>query len=163
MPPEYAQTELEDRIGDLQRTLSQARLELEEVRRQQGPVGFSPEPGSTESRLESADRAVQQLQRQIRQLTTERDMLRTEIVSLRPAASSMLSKGSGRTNINMADLTGLLMLPGMEERIAHNLLWYRQNIGPFKSVAELKKVPGMDDVHYNQMVDYVSVGAMAAQ
>lgn len=153
---------LDDRLQELQQTLASARMELEEVRRQQGPVAFSPEPGSTEDRLDAADRAVQQLQRQIRQLTIERDMLRAEIGALRPGVPTSSRGPGGRTNVNLADLSGLLLVPGMEERLAHNVLWYRQNIGSYKSVLDLKKVPGMDEAHYAKMVDFISVGSEAA-
>lgn len=151
--------DLDYRLDDLQKTLATARLELEQIRHQQGPVAFSPEPGSPEDRLDAADRTVQQMQRQIRQLSIERDMLRAEIETMRSGAGATVSPTrSGRTNINTADIGSLLTIPGMEERLAHNVLWYRQNIGAFRSVTELKKVPGMDESHYAQMVDHVTVG-----
>lgn len=156
---------LDDRLNELQKTLAMARTELEAVRRQQAPVMFSPEPGTAEERLNAADLAVQQMQRQIRQLTIERDMLRTEIEAMRPSGSSGSPRPtkSSKTNVNLADLSELLMVPGMEERLAHNLLWYRQNIGPFRSLIDLKKVPGMAEAHYSQMVDFVSIGPERVQ
>ena len=159
-PSGSARLAIDDRLNELQRTLAMARSELEDVRRQEGR-GMPAEAGPAEDRLDAADRAVQQLQRQIRQLMIERDLLRAEISSLRPQAA-LPGVADGRTNINLADLGVLILVPGMDERLAQNVLWYRQNIGPFKSVADLKKVPGMDEAHYTMMVDHVSVGSEPA-
>lgn len=152
------------RIEELQKNLADLRTELEVIRRDRGMPVFSPEPGSTDVRLDAADRAVEQLQRQIRQLVIERDLLRAEIRAMRePGGGMMPSMEFGHTNINLADLNALLLLPGMDERLAHNILWYRQNIGPFKSLLDLKNVPGMDEGHYAQLVDFVTLGPSTNQ
>ncbi len=160
--PASGDAAVDERIEELQRTLADARSELEDMRQDRPGAGFPPEPGSTEDRLNAADRAVQSLQQQIRQMSIERDMLRAEIESMRSGVPvAAMPSGGGRANINLADLGGLLLIPGMEERLAHNILWYRQNIGPFRSASDLKKVPGMDEAHYAQMIDHVSVGMEA--
>ncbi len=158
---------LEQKIEQLQKVLADLKSEMDGMRRAQGPAvpTFAPEPGSTQDRLDAADRTIQQLQRQVRQITLERDMLRSEVDSIRPDAMSiggpLGSSSPGRVNVNLADLGNLMRIPGMEERLAHSVLWYRQNIGPFQSVADLKKVPGVSDIHYARMVDHVTVGPEA--
>ncbi|MBI4179875.1 tetratricopeptide repeat protein [bacterium] len=146
------------RLAELRKNLADMRGELDALRRERGIPAFSPEPASTDQRIDAADRAVLTLQQQIRQLVIERDLLRAEVRAIREGGGTILSREAGHTNINVADLNALLIVPGMDERLAHNILWFRQNIGPFKSLMDLKNVPGMDEPHYAQMIDFVTLG-----
>lgn len=50
---------------------------------------------------------------------------------------------AGKININTASAAELALLPGVGKSIAEAIVAYRGKHGPFKSVAELDKVPGI--------------------
>ncbi len=47
--------------------------------------------------------------------------------------------------INNADINGLMELPGIGKVLAQRIMEYRKNYGNFKSVDELKNVPGIGE------------------
>jgi competence protein ComEA len=48
-----------------------------------------------------------------------------------------------RVDLNQADWPELALLPGIGETVARNLVQYRSEHGPFQSLAELLRVPGV--------------------
>jgi competence protein ComEA len=49
----------------------------------------------------------------------------------------------GVINVNKATQEELMMLPGIGEKTAKNIISYRQANGPFKSIDQLTKVKGL--------------------
>ncbi len=65
---------------------------------------------------------------------------------------------STRININTADQATLLALPGVEEAEARAIIEYRQKNGPFKTVEEVKNVPGIEEQVFANIKAKITVG-----
>lgn len=84
-----------------------------------------------------------------------------------PAAPEILSQEkdekpapidtSGKININTADISGLMELPGIGEKKAQAIIDYRTKNGSFRSVAELMDVKGIGPKMLEKMKSYVSL------
>lgn len=62
-----------------------------------------------------------------------------------------------KININSAYSGDLQMLPGIGEVMAERIIDYREQKGPFKKTEEIKKVKGIGDKKYAQIMDYITV------
>lgn len=60
-------------------------------------------------------------------------------------------------NINTADLTLLMTLPGIGESRARDIIAYREKNGAFESGEDLKKVSGIKDSVYAKLCDRITV------
>jgi len=80
-----------------------------------------------------------------------------------PAAGEAISSSSssdqtaGRVNINTADSVQLETLPGVGPAMAQKIISYRNEIGNFKEVAELKNVSGIGDKTYEKLKPMVCI------
>ena len=63
----------------------------------------------------------------------------------------------GKVNINKADEALLTSLPGIGPAKAQAILAYRQEIGQFKKIEDLKEVSGIGEKTFEQLKDLVSV------
>ena len=64
---------------------------------------------------------------------------------------------SGLININTADEAMLRSLPGIGEVKAGAIVEYRRENGGFRSVEDVKKVPGIGDKTFENIKDYITV------
>ena len=64
---------------------------------------------------------------------------------------------AGPVNLNTATSAQLQTLPGVGPVLADRIIAYREEHGPFASVADLRKVTGIGDARYNELKDRVSV------
>jgi competence protein ComEA len=60
-------------------------------------------------------------------------------------------------NINFANLSELVQLPGIGSIIAQNIIDYRNKYGQFKSKEELKNVKGIGEKKFEKIKDFISV------
>ncbi len=60
-------------------------------------------------------------------------------------------------NINTADKEALVALPGIGESRAADILEYREKIGSFKSVEEIKNISGIGESVYARIKNYICV------
>ena len=60
-------------------------------------------------------------------------------------------------NINTASAEELEALPGIGEALAERIIAYREAHGPFQKPEDLKKVSGIGDGKYSQVVDLITV------
>lgn len=61
-------------------------------------------------------------------------------------------------NINTADQTLLMTLPGIGEAKAKSIIEYREKNGAFRSIEALKEVPGIKSGVYDGLCDRITVG-----
>lgn len=71
--------------------------------------------------------------------------------------SSSSGENSGLVNINQADASLLMTLPGIGEGKANAIITYRQDHGNFKSVEELMEVEGIKQGVYNKLKDKICI------
>jgi competence ComEA-like helix-hairpin-helix protein len=67
--------------------------------------------------------------------------------------------GNAMVDINTAVLDDLLRMPGLDERIAKRILAFREKLGGFYSVEQLKETYGLDTAVFANIHDRLSVGA----
>jgi competence protein ComEA len=65
---------------------------------------------------------------------------------------------SGKININTATAKELEQLPGIGEVLAHRIVTDREANGPFKTVDDLMRVPGIKEGLMSKLRDLVMVG-----
>jgi competence protein ComEA len=68
-----------------------------------------------------------------------------------------------RVDLNRATLAELQQLPGVGPKRAEQIEAYRRTHGPFRSVEELRKVPGFGPVALERLRDLVTVGPLARE
>jgi len=64
-------------------------------------------------------------------------------------------------DLNQADLTTLMTLPGIGEKIADRIIHYRETIRPFQSPVEITTVQGISMSMYQEMADRLTVSPPA--
>lgn len=62
---------------------------------------------------------------------------------------------SQKININTADESELILLPGIGEATAKKIIEYRKN-GNFELLEDIKKVPGIGEIKFNQIKDKIT-------
>lgn len=62
-------------------------------------------------------------------------------------------------DVNTADIYELQRLPGIGEKRARDIIAWREEHGPFKTVDELTGVPGIGPVILDNLREYVSTGS----
>lgn len=86
---------------------------------------------------------------QFRQPLPKDDILQKELDSLLEEAKSV--------DVNRASLEELMKLNGVGPVLAHRIIEYRRQNGPFQSKAELKKVPGIGPKKFEAVKDYIVI------
>ncbi len=61
-------------------------------------------------------------------------------------------------NLNTAPLSSLITLPGIGDVRGQSIIDYREQNGPFKSVSDVTRVPGIGRTTYENLRDLVTVG-----
>ena len=61
----------------------------------------------------------------------------------------------GRIDINTAELSDLILLPGIGEKLARDIIDYRTQYGPFARPEDLCKVPGIGQKKFAALQDYI--------
>ncbi len=67
------------------------------------------------------------------------------------------TSGGGLVNLNTATLEQLQTLPGVGPVLAQRIIDYREQLGGFGSVADLRQVTGIGDARYNELKSRVTV------
>lgn len=74
------------------------------------------------------------------------------------AVQDGIASEGGLLNINSASAAELMELPGIGEAKAGQIIAYREANGGFKSIDELKQVPGIKDGVYEPLKDLICTG-----
>ena len=64
---------------------------------------------------------------------------------------------SGKININTAEVSQLTTLSGIGEARAQDIISFREENGPFQSIEDIKKVPGIKDAVFQKIKDEITV------
>jgi competence ComEA-like helix-hairpin-helix protein len=67
-------------------------------------------------------------------------------------------EGSGKVDINTADVATLTLIPGIGDITAQKIITYREKYGPFRKIADIKNVSGIGDKTYEAICKYITVG-----
>ncbi len=79
----------------------------------------------------------------------------SEVASNEFANSSALN--DGLVNINNASMEELKTLPGIGDVKANAIISYREDVGKFSSIDDIKNVAGIKDSSYEKIKDYIKV------
>ena len=79
------------------------------------------------------------------------------VVSENHAAGEGESRGTGKINLNTADVSALTTLPGIGEGKAEEIIRYRERNGRFKKPEDLMKVPGIKEKAFERVKDKIIV------
>lgn len=87
-------------------------------------------------------------------ISTDRSVILSEQL---PTDSTTSVYEDGKININNATVSDLIQLPGVGEKLAGNIIAYREDNGPFKSVNELIHVEGIGSKKLSVLTEYLTV------
>lgn len=90
-----------------------------------------------------------------RNQTTDPPAVRIPEASLK---SQTNPEGKPLVDLNRADADQLMTLPGIGETYAQRILDYREEHGPFESVAELLLIEGFGSARVEKILDYITIG-----
>ena len=79
---------------------------------------------------------------------------------LAPGISSGQTSSSGSgglININTADKSALMQLPGIGEVYAQSIIDYRQSVGTFQKIEDIKNVSGIGDGRFEKIKDKITI------
>jgi len=78
--------------------------------------------------------------------------------SVAQAAESAAPARDGRININLASRNELMDLPGIGPTLSERIIDYRTANGPFSTLEDLRKVPGIGEKRFETIKDKIIVG-----
>ncbi|MEN8194686.1 MAG: helix-hairpin-helix domain-containing protein, partial [Bacteroidota bacterium] len=62
-----------------------------------------------------------------------------------------------KININNSTIEELILLPGIGQKTAENIIAYRTNNNGFRKISDLKNVPGIGDKKLNKIKNYIII------
>ncbi len=91
------------------------------------------------------------------------EKLEKEIVQTEPGVGiiqegiNTTSKKDSKVNINTANKEKLATLPGIGEGAAEKIIEYRSKTGKFKTIDEIKKIPGIGESKFKSLKDKITI------
>lgn len=91
------------------------------------------------------------------------EKLEKEIVQTEPGVGiiqegiNTTSKKDSKVNINIANKEKLATLPGIGEGTAEKIIEYRSKTGKFKTIDEIKKIPGIGESKFKSLKDKITI------
>lgn len=73
-------------------------------------------------------------------------------------ATSAVSMGKDKININTATIQELQTLPRIRSKTARSIIHYRNLHGPFRSIEEIMNVPGISAKAFYRLKDLITIG-----
>lgn len=103
------------------------------------------------------DQNQSQVQRDIEQLINDFDPEETDL-DLEQLLEQLQDLAANPLNINRASIDDFLQVPGLNFRLAQEIVSYRKDIKPFETVDELQNVSGIGAATLNRIRPYVRIG-----
>ena len=66
-------------------------------------------------------------------------------------------KNNSKININTANISELKQITGIGESTANKIIDYRENVGKFKKIEDIKEVKGIGDVKYESLKNKITI------
>ena len=94
--------------------------------------------------------------------STQIELVVSEPASAQPRASvvQMQEDPSGQIDINTADSLLLQTLPGIGPELADRIVAYREQVGGFVAIEQIKDVPGIGEKRYESLKSLITVGGV---
>ncbi len=77
-----------------------------------------------------------------------------EVVAI-PMVAAEPESEVGPVNINTADVSRLMSLPGIGEKKAGDIIAYREKNGPFRNAEDIMKVPGIKSALFDRIQNHI--------
>lgn len=71
------------------------------------------------------------------------------------SGSQGAAASSAKVSLSKADAAALTTIPGVGEKTAAQIISFRESNGPFESIEDVMKIPGIKEAKFAQMKDYV--------
>ena len=88
---------------------------------------------------------------------TEEGYLEAALAKAAELAQAEAAAHEGMVNLNTADKTELMTLPGIGEKKAEDIIAYRDAHGPFGAIEDIRKISGIKDAAFGKIRDKVYV------
>lgn len=63
----------------------------------------------------------------------------------------------GKLNINEASMQDFSLLPGIGDKTSYRIVKYREEVGGFKAIEQIKRVKGIGDAAFYKVKDYLAL------
>jgi competence protein ComEA len=74
--------------------------------------------------------------------------------------NTVVITNSEKININEADIEELMLLPGIGETKAKEIVLYRETYGYFDTIEDILNVPGIGEATFNQLRDKIATNSL---
>ena len=68
-----------------------------------------------------------------------------------------IMKNNSKININTANISELKQITGIGESTANKIIDYRENVGKFKKIEDIKEVKGIGDAKYESLKNKITI------
>ena len=68
-----------------------------------------------------------------------------------------IMKNNSKININTANISELKQITGIGESTANKIVDYRENVGKFKKIEDIKEVKGIGDAKYESLKNKITI------
>ncbi len=94
--------------------------------------------------------------------STQIELVVSDSTTVEPRASVVQTQESysGLIDINTADSLLLQTLPGIGPELADRIVAYREQVGGFVAIEQIKDVPGIGEKRYESLKSLITVGGV---
>ena len=82
---------------------------------------------------------------------------RTGIIRSEKSLDSTNKENTGKININKASQSELKQINGVGDSTANKIIDYRENVGKFKKIEDIKEVKGIGDAKYESLKNKITI------
>jgi comEA protein len=123
----------------------------------EGSAGRAIMTGLSDTARAEIDALIRSAVREELMAITREGYLEEALLEAANTAEREAAAHEGMININTADKTELMKLPGIGEKKAEDIIAYRESHGPFKAIEDVKKISGIKEAAFAKIRDLVYV------